>query len=76
MTVITKLRRQWFHKQGRFPPEDVEAVLKMRHTFGQRDGETEADWRTRLQRQDEEAMARADREEEEADRMIAKNERD
>lgn len=50
MTVITKLRRQWFHKQGRFPPEDVEAVLKMRHTFGQRDGETEADWRTRLQR--------------------------
>ena len=76
MTVITKLRRQWFHKQGRFPPEDVEAVLKMRHTFGQRDGETGADWGARLQRKNEEAMARADREEEEADRMIAKNERD
>ena len=28
MTVITKLRRQWFHKQGRFMPEDVEAVLR------------------------------------------------
>lgn len=66
MTVITKLRRQWFHKQGRFPPEDVEAVLKMFHTFGQRDGETEAEWRSRLKRQNEEAMAKADAEEDAA----------
>lgn len=60
MTVITKLRRQWFHKQGRFPPEDVAAVLKMRHTFGQRDGETEAEWRARLKQQDDDAAAKAD----------------
>lgn len=60
MTVITELRRQWFHKQGRFPPEDVEAVLKMWHTFGQRDGETEAEWRARLKQQDDDAMAKAD----------------
>lgn len=60
MTVITKLRRQWFHKQGRFPPEDVEAVLKIRHAFGPRDGETEAEWRTRLKQQDDDAAAKAD----------------
>lgn len=66
MTVITKLRRHWYHKQGRFPPEDVEAVLKMRHTFGQRDGETEAEWRSRLKRQDDEAMAKADEDEDAA----------
>lgn len=66
MTVITKLRRQWFHKQGRFPPEDVEAVLKMLHTFGQRDDETETEWRSRLKRQNEEAMAKADAEEDAA----------
>lgn len=66
MTVITKLRRQWFHKQGRFPPEDVDAVLKMRHAFGQRDGETEAEWRARLRQQDDDAMAKSNLEEETA----------
>lgn len=66
VTVITKLRRQWFRKQGRFPPEDVEAVLKMRHTFGQRDDETEAEWHARLKQQNDEAMAKADAEEDAA----------
>lgn len=66
MTVITKLRRHWYHKQGRFPPEGVDAVLAMRQTFGQRDDETEAAWRARLKRQDDEAMAKADEEEDAA----------
>lgn len=66
MTVITKLRRHWYHKQGRFPPEDVEAALAVRHTFGQRDGETEAEWHARLKQQNDEAMAKADREEDAA----------
>ncbi len=66
MTVITKLRRQWFHKQGRFPPEDVDAVLAMRRTFCQRDDETEAQWLTRVQQQNDEAMAKADEDEDAA----------
>ena len=63
MTVITRMRRHWFRKQGRLPPEDVDAVITMMHTFGQRDGETEAEWRARLKQQDDDAMAKADLEE-------------
>ena len=66
MTVITRMRRHWFLKQGRIPPEDADAVITMMHTFGRRDGETEADWRARLKLQDDEAMAKADVEEEAA----------
>lgn len=68
MTVIYRLRRSWFRKQARLPPEDVEALLVMRHTFGQRAGETEAEWRARLLRQNDEYKAEADRMEEEEER--------
>lgn len=66
MTVITRMRRRWFRKQGRIPPEDMDAVITMMHTFARRDGETEAEWRARLKQQNDEAMARADLEEETA----------
>ncbi len=64
MTVITRMRRHWFRKQGRLPPEDVDAVITMMHTFGQRDGETEEEFRARLKQQNDEYMAKADLEEE------------
>jgi len=61
MAVINQLRRLWYRKQGRLPPEDVEAIIVMRNTFGQRDGETEAQWLARLRRQDDEFAAEMDR---------------
>ena len=66
MTVITKLRRHWYHKQGRFPPEDVDAVLGKNAMIEHGDGENEAEWRSRLKRQDDEAMAKADEDEDAA----------
>lgn len=67
MAVDYRLRRSWFRKQGRAPPEDLDAIMTMLHTFGQRAGATEAEWRARLKRQDDEAMAEADRREAEND---------
>lgn len=64
MTVDRRLLRIWYRKQGRIPPEDFDAIMQMRRTFGQRDGETETEWRARLKRQEAEAAAKADRLEE------------
>ena len=68
MPVIDRLRRQWYRKQGRIPPEDVEAILAMRKKYDQREGETEAEWLARLRRQDDECAAEMDRLEAEEER--------
>ena len=61
MAVIYRLLHHWYHKQGRFPPGAVEAAMAMRDKFGQRDGETEAEWLARQQRENIEFMAEMDR---------------
>ena len=61
MAMIKRRSRQRYRKQGGFPPGAVEAVMALRDKFGQRDGETEAEWLARMQRQNIEFMAEMDR---------------
>jgi len=61
MTLIYRLRRQRYRKQRGFPPGAVEAAMALRDKFCQRDGETEAEWLARNQRENIEFMAEMDR---------------
>ena len=61
MTVINRLRCKRYRKQGGFPPGAVEAIMALRDKYCQRDGETEAEWLARKQRENIEYMAEMDR---------------
>jgi hypothetical protein len=61
MAVDYRLRQHWYTKQGRVPPEKVEAIQRMLHRYGQRPGETATEYRERLDRQNAECRAEADR---------------
>lgn len=63
MSVDYRLRRGWYRKQGKLPPEDFEAILMMREQFGQRSDETDNEWKKRLRRQDDAFAAECDRQE-------------
>ena len=61
MSVDDRLRRGWYRKQGKLPPEDFEAILMMRERFGQRSHETDDEWKKRLRRHDDALAAECDR---------------
>ena len=61
MSVDYRLRRYWYRKQGQFVPEDVEAAKNMLAVFRQRDGESDEEFRRRLDQQSLEFAAEADR---------------
>ena len=63
MAVDYRLQRRWRAMRGMLS-YDVREVSQMLHTFGQRADETEAEWRDRLKRQNEEFAAKMDRLEE------------
>lgn len=46
-------RGRYWRERGLIAPSDLVAVKLMLHTFAQRPGETEAEWRQRLADQDE-----------------------
>ena len=60
MAVDWRLRRQWYTKQGRIPPERVQDLLKMTRDFCQRPDETDTEHRERLDRQAAETHAAFD----------------
>ena len=61
MTVIYRLRRQRYRKQRGFLPGAVEAAMALMDKYAQREGETEAEWLARHQRENIEFMAEMDR---------------
>ena len=61
MAVDYRLRRQWYTKQGRLPPEKIKEILAMLHRTGQRPGETDIEFRARLDRQSAETQAEFER---------------
>ena len=63
MAVDYRLQRYWREAQRRLVCDPVE-VLKMLHTFGRREGESDQEHRARLGRQNAEYAAEADRLEE------------
>lgn len=61
MSVNDRLRRGWYRKQGKLPPEDFGAILLMREKFEKRCDETDDEWKKRLRRQDDAFAAECDR---------------
>lgn len=62
MTVDYRLQRRWREASGMLACDPRE-VSQMLHRFSQRHGETEAEWRARLKRQNEEFAAEMERRE-------------
>lgn len=52
-------KRKFWRDRGYIPPSDLVSIKLMLHTFAQRPGETELDWRQRLADQDEAIAAEA-----------------
>jgi hypothetical protein len=46
-------KRKFWRDRGYVPPSDLVSIKLMLHTFAQRPGETEHEWRQRLADQDE-----------------------
>jgi hypothetical protein len=53
-------KRKYWRDRGYIPPSDLVSIKLMLHTFGQRPGETELEWRQRLADQAEACAAEAD----------------
>jgi hypothetical protein len=61
MAVDYRLRRQWYTKQGRIPPERMQEIQKMLSDFDRRPGETDTEYDERRDRQSAEARAEFER---------------
>lgn len=57
-------RRRYWRERGLIAPADLVALKLMLHTFAQRPGETEQEWRQRLADQDEAAAMDTDEDDE------------